>query len=128
MDMERQNLIIFIVERKEHPSLFVWVYLHGNFRDKTVRITIINELMLYSKWTGEPMDVSGSFPPEMITEAISKLQNWPEDDIRTELLELNDWMNGAGGDPQWKDDEKAILRNARKAKKEISLHSRFCSS
>ena len=38
--------------------------------------------------------------------------------IKADLLELNEWMNHGGGDPRWKDDEKIILRKARKARKE----------
>ena len=118
MDPERQEFIIFMIERQEQPNLFIWVYLNGNYKDKTVRVTIINELMQYTKWTGEPMDVCGNFPDDIISEAINKLQSWPEDMIKAELLELNEWMNRGGGDPRWKEDEKIILRNARKARKE----------
>lgn len=118
MDPERQEFIIFMIERREQPNLFIWVYLNGNYKDKIVRVTIINELMQFSKWTGEPMDVSGNFPNDIISEAINKLQSWPENMIKADLLELNEWMNHGGGDPRWKDDEKIILRNARKARKE----------
>lgn len=118
MDPERQEFIIFMIERREQPNLFIWVYLNGDFKGKTIRLTIINELMQFTKWAGEPMDVNGNFPDEIISEAISKLQSWPEDMIKAELLELNEWMNGGGGDLRWKEDEKVILRNARKARKE----------
>ena len=64
------------------------------------------------------MDVSGSFPSEVISEAISKLQSWQEEEIKTDLLELNEWMNRGGSDPKWKEDEKITLRNVRKARKE----------
>lgn len=118
MDPERKEFIIFMIERKEQPNLFIWVYLGGNFKGKTVRVTIINELMQFTKWTGEPMDVSGTFPSEIISAAITKLQSWPEEEIKADLLELNEWMNGGGGEPRWKEDEKIILRDVRKAKKE----------
>ena len=118
MDPERKEFLIFMIERKEQPNLFIWVYLGVNFKGKTVRVTIINELMQFTKWTGEPMDVSGTFPSEIISAAITKLQSWSEQEIETEMLELNEWMNGGGGDPRWKDDEKAVLRDVRRAKKE----------
>lgn len=119
MDPERQEFIIFMIERREQPNLFIWVYLNGDFKGKTIRLTIINELMQFTKWAGEPMDVNGNFPDDIISEAINILQSWPEDMIKADLLELNEWMNhGGGGDPRWKEDEKVILRNARKARKE----------
>ena len=118
MDPERKEFVIFMIDRQEKPNLFIWVYLDGNYKGKTVRVTIINELMQFTKWSGEPMDVSGSFPSEVISEAISKLQSWPEEEIKAELLELDEWMNRGGSDSKWKEDEKITLRNVRKARKE----------
>ena len=71
MDTDHNDFIIFMIERKEDVNLFVWVHLNDNGpKGKKVRITAVNELMQYTKWTDNPMDVSGKYPDDILVKAI----------------------------------------------------------
>lgn len=118
MDAGHEEFIIFRIDREKEPGLYIWVYLQGEFKGKKIRLTMVNELMLFSKWTGEPMDVSGIFPDDVITKAIQMLQTWTDKEIWAEMKELDRWMNEGGNSPMWVEDEAHILEDAETAKKE----------
>lgn len=122
MDAEKKGFIIFMIPRKETVSLFLWVHLSEEKSSypggKRIRLTAVNELMQYTKWTGEPMDVSGKYPEEVISQALTLLQAWPLEDAVNAFYSFNSRLNEIGGVDNWRKNEADILKNVIEAKRD----------
>lgn len=118
MDTEHQELIVFMISRPQKSNLFVWVYLLGNYHDKKVRITNFLELAQYTKWSGEPMDVGGKYPEEVIVAAIQILQAWTLEEAQAEYLELQEVLKHRADSNLLRSMEESMLAEVKRAKKE----------
>ena len=125
MDIEHKEFIIFMIPRKEEANIYLWVYIGLEFDEQEKpaiyqknRFTAVNDLMQYSKWIVEPMDVSGKYPGSIIRKALSKLQEWPDEEIWEALKAFETRLNDTGGSDHWKRDEEVILKTVNKAKQE----------
>lgn len=121
MDVKREEFIIFLVHRGEAPGLYIWVRF-GKLGPTSsgYRFTAIEDLMLYSKWTGEAMNVSGHFPAKIDNQAMSILLGLPDVEIVKALdafeaqLKSDCGLNKYEGDilptVEWTKKNKGIMR------------------
>ena len=117
MDTEREQFIIFMLPRKEELSVFLWVYIREeDDEEKRIRITAVNALMQYTKWTEEAMDVSGEYPDEIIGKALSFLAARPKSRLWSAFDEMEKDMDRIGGAQRWKPIEARILTFAENAR------------
>ena len=116
MDLDRERFIIFMLPRKDELSVFLWVYFNDENEKKRIDITAVNELMLFTKWTGEAMDVSGKYPDKIIKYALSILTKYPFEELWNRYAEMTGKINQIGGAGTWKKDELDILKEVEKAK------------
>lgn len=116
MDMEREDFIILMLPRKKELSVFVWVYLNEEDGQKRVRITAVNDLMLYTKWTGEPMDVSGKYSDKTVKKAIAILSDYSNEQLWMMFEEMKEKMGSIGGAEAWKKSELELMKTVEEAK------------
>ena len=96
MDNDKESLVVFRLNRGENLDAFIFVYppLDGERYEvidrRYFRIGTYRELELYSKWTGEPLDVSGNFPEEIIEAAMQFISDLPSDVKRHALDAFNE--------------------------------------
>ena len=110
MDREREQFLIFMLPREKSLSVFLWVYFdEGEEPRKRIRITAVNDLMQYTKWTGEAMDVSGKYPDEIVNKSFSILTSHPCGELWSLFEEMTKTMDHIGGAQRWKPIEKEIL-------------------
>lgn len=126
MDVEHTEFIIFMIPRKEEANLYLWVYIgpEMNAHEKELvfqknRITAVNDLMQYTKWTSEPMDVSGKYSDEIISKAVNVLQGWSDLEIWEALKAFEARLNETGGSNRWKKYDKDIQNGVKEAKKDL---------
>ncbi len=118
MDMEKNSFIIFLIKRHDNLSLFLWVYIDDSEKDEKIRLTVVNDLMLYTKWTTEPMDVSGKFPDEAINKALSALEDCTDEELKTCIHKMRERVNDVGGYDAWIKDERELMKCVKQAKAE----------
>lgn len=120
MDAENEDFVIFRIDRGEKTGLYVWACLYDDdgWDGKTVRITMANGLALYTKWTDQPMDVSGDFPEEAITTAIQVLKMWPHEAMLAALNEIGAELSKSRNGAIWQEAEREILEAIDTVKKE----------
>ena len=120
MDTEHKDFVIFRLERGTQIGLFLWVYLPDDYDGKKVRLTMINGLMLYTKWSGEPIDVSGDFPEEAVKTAIQVLEAWPHEAMLAELKEIGEELSKKRSVALWKELDDHLLEDVITAKTEYN--------
>lgn len=121
MDKDKREFVIFRVDRKRDLDLFVWVFLYtrNDIKDwKNVRITAVNELMQYTKWSGEPMEISGKYPDEIIDKAMGILEDCDDAELASCVERFKQDANAIGGYKHWAEDERILLSDIKKAKEE----------
>lgn len=124
MDAEHREFIIFMIPRKKEANMYLWVCINRDndgLEKKLIyrknRITAVNDLMQYSKWTDEPMDVSGHFSEEILAEAVSAIQTWPDVKIWEALKAFEERLNETGGSQRWKHYDEEIQKGVKEARK-----------
>ena len=121
MDMEKKEFVIFMIKRQNNLSLFLWVSIidpsNADMGEK-IRLTVVNDLMRYIKWTTEPMDVSGKFPDEAINKALSVWEECSDSEIKEIIQKAAERLNEIGGYDKWIRDERELLKLAKQAKTE----------
>ena len=123
MDIEHKEFVIFRIVRDKRPSLFLWVYIGDKPENEKplvfekTRITAVNDLMMYTKWTTEPMDVSGNYPDDAICKAINRIQELSDEDMIKMLEAAHKRINETGGLQRWIREEESLLEAVNEEKK-----------
>lgn len=118
MDENKEDFIVFMIEREEELNIFVWVELRDRDRDKVVRLTAVNDLMIFSKFTDEPMDISGAYPDEAVHRALRILGDQPMEELFRAYKEMQEKINDIGGYDRWKETERALLHDVKRTRQE----------
>ena len=116
MDLEHRSFLVFMIKRKRDLNIFLWVCLDDERSKEKIRMTAVNDLMQYTKWSGEPMDCSGNYPEEVIAKALAILDNCSLSELRDAYDSMTEKMNEIGGYEYWRKDEKGILDTVKEAK------------
>ena len=119
MDVDHEFFVIFMVQRREAANLYIWVeFGRKGHTGSSCRFTTICELMKYSKWTFQSMDVSGHFPAKKVNKALEFLLELPDAEILERLEAFETYLKNIGGSEYWKKYDEIILQNVEKARKE----------
>ena len=112
-----------MIPRKQGCSLYLWVYL-GKEPPEGIepsdmqknQIMTVKDLFEIPKWTADLIDVSGKYSDSVIHKAISKLQEWTDEEVILAILDYKKRTNNIG--PNYlKTIEKDFIKGVEGAKK-----------
>ena len=95
MDTEHKEFIVFRTDASHGLSLFLWVYLYEPDNGRQIKFSAITELMNYTRWTGEAMDVCGEFPEDILQKAAVIGKKYSTADILDEFRKYQRFIKKA---------------------------------
>ena len=92
MDDEKEEFVVFILERDEDANAYIWVRINEGFNaDRDIRVTNYFGLCTYCNQSEEPFYI-GEIPQKFVEIALGKIGQCPKDKMKEMLDDFSEDM------------------------------------